>query len=802
VVFEKKLVEVELKIKVMKAKRIWLTVSLLLAVVATMGQTQLGSVKTRGRMVGGRHVRGTGLPGATITVKGRTAIGVKNVNGSFSFPIPDRQFVVQSVQKKDYQLVDADAAPKTYKYSADTLYFVMETQEQLRSDQLAAERKIRRNLQRQLQEREDEIEALEASAAEKDSLLRILYEQQGDNERLIADMARRYATLDYDQLDAFYQQVSYFIEEGQLTRADSMLRSRGDLNAQVQAILRQGEAVEAQRQQLEQAEAVYNADVDEAALRCYGFYETFFAQHQNDSAAYYLELRAQLDTTAIAWQNDVAKFLLDYTADYQKAQHHFERTLRQVVAVCGEISSEAVGATSNLALCYSRQGDYHKAIDYNLKALNILLQQPDCLQGQLATTYGNLGATYLRLGQYDLSLDYLQKALEIERAVYGEESSDVATTLSNMGNLLARKGDFDGAGDYLAKSLALREKQLAPDDPGLALAYANMGAFLADTDKDYDLALEYMSKALSIQEKVYGEMHPQVANTCNNIGKAFKKMHKPDKAREYISRALDIRLNAFGKNHPEVAGSYYSLGLISRDAGDNAKALECFQQALAIVEKTQGADHSDVGNLNMELATIYLRQHDYAQSRECVRRALVNTEHRFGPEHARLVTLLSRLGNLSLRLNDFGPAVSYYERALAISQKTLGADHKKTQETSEQLETARQCVISTDPQAMQEHAFIATVDDGDVAARGQGLEGEYIVLQMNEWTIDGDASLFIVLNGLSSTSRDVVLLKDGVVTRHQYEKSFGLTYSLKQVGRARKQQFIDAYHSWKQSAGR
>ena len=60
-----------------------------------------------------------------------------------------------------------------------------------------------------------------------------LYDDQQNNDKLIADMAKRYSTLDYDQLDEFYRQVSYFIENGELTRADSLLRTRGDINVQV-----------------------------------------------------------------------------------------------------------------------------------------------------------------------------------------------------------------------------------------------------------------------------------------------------------------------------------------------------------------------------------------------------------------------------------------------------------------------------------------------------------------------------------------------------------------------------------------
>jgi hypothetical protein len=233
-------------------KTIWLAVCLLMA-ITVQAQTQQGIVKTRGRMVNGVLQPGKGLAGATVNLAGRQPVVSKGTGGNFAFPVTGQKFRIDKVQKQGYQLVD-DGACTEYKYSENPLRLVMETPGQQQEDLLAAERKIRRNLQCQLQLREDEIDALKVSQQEKDSLLRVLYQQQGDNEKLIADMAKRFSTLDYDQLDDFYRQVSWFIENGELTRADSLLRTRGDINAQVQHIIQQGQTIHEQKEQIQTAE--------------------------------------------------------------------------------------------------------------------------------------------------------------------------------------------------------------------------------------------------------------------------------------------------------------------------------------------------------------------------------------------------------------------------------------------------------------------------------------------------------------------------------------------------------------------
>ena len=99
---------------------------------------QYGCVKTRGRMVNGQHIAGQGLPGTVVDIQGRSNIGVKNSNGAFSFPIVGKQFYVKSVTKKDYVLLDADAVAKTYTHTEDTIFFVMETPEQIFQDRIEA----------------------------------------------------------------------------------------------------------------------------------------------------------------------------------------------------------------------------------------------------------------------------------------------------------------------------------------------------------------------------------------------------------------------------------------------------------------------------------------------------------------------------------------------------------------------------------------------------------------------------------------------------------------------------------------
>ena len=218
-------------------KKLILLSTLILLGFALPAQTQQGYVKTKGRMVNGKLVPGQGLKGATVSIQGRTSVSVQNHNGSFSFPIPSKSFIIKSVTKNGYKLVDADIIGQPFHYSNNPIYLVMETPEKQLQDQLDTERKIRHTLQQQLQQRENQIEALKEQQVitinEYNEAREKLYKEIDKNNLLVKDMAKRYALIDYDQLDEFYQQVAYLIDNGELSKADSLLKTRGNINKQI-----------------------------------------------------------------------------------------------------------------------------------------------------------------------------------------------------------------------------------------------------------------------------------------------------------------------------------------------------------------------------------------------------------------------------------------------------------------------------------------------------------------------------------------------------------------------------------------
>ncbi|MCH5328808.1 MAG: hypothetical protein J1E02_07285, partial [Coprobacter sp.] len=196
------------------------------------GQTkQSGYVKTRGRLADdGRLLPGERLAGASVILKGGNST-VSGADGSFTLTLSGSTYILQNVRKQGYEICDPEILARQYTHSANPHILILETPARKLEEKLAAERKIRRTLQRTLAEREEELESLRAqhrlTRDEYNAALQQLYAAQRNDEQLIGEMAARYSRIDYDQLDDYRRQLSLFIREGELRRADSLLNSRG-----------------------------------------------------------------------------------------------------------------------------------------------------------------------------------------------------------------------------------------------------------------------------------------------------------------------------------------------------------------------------------------------------------------------------------------------------------------------------------------------------------------------------------------------------------------------------------------------
>lgn len=396
----------------MRYFRFVITILVTIISLSVYGQTQRGYVKTKGQMVNGKHVPGQGLTGASVDIQGGNSYNVQNKDGSFSFPIPSQTFVIKSVLKKDYQLIDVDALKKSYHYSKNPLYLVMEKPEQQKQDLLESERKIRRTLQQQLQKREDELDALKEehkiTIEEYQEALQQLYASQEKNEKFISNIAKEYAQLDFDQMTDINRRIHDAISNGRLVEADSLINSKGDIYRRIAKLNQHHDANVRVRNDLEKSEMLEQSNRMEIAEDCYCKYEVFIQSNRVDSALCYLKMRADLDSTNIQWAWDYAQ-LCDGQKNYIESREYYERALLLTENIVDKDSKEyignIIGIKNSLASVYHGEHEDEKSEILYLELLRYLKElsskTTENYDDNIAMVKGNLSILYMDTQRYE-----------------------------------------------------------------------------------------------------------------------------------------------------------------------------------------------------------------------------------------------------------------------------------------------------------------------------------------------------------------------------------------------------------------
>jgi len=621
----------------------------LLICVTAYSQTQQGYVKAKGRMnASGEVIPGTRLPDATVQPKDRQAV-VSKSNGTFSFPVTNGSYALQNVFKQGYILTDPEVLSRQYAYSSNPLVLVLERPEEQLEDKLLAERKIRRTLQRQLQDKEDELEALKATKQleeeEYRQTLQKLYADQENNEALISGMADRYSKLDFDALDDFNQQISRLILDGKLSEADSLLNSKGDIRERAGALKRHQEAnaqeeqhLKRRQKKLEKSKALTQKELEDLAQDCYSKFEIFKMRHQNDSAAYYLGLRSELDSTNVDYLFELGDFIKEYFAHYDNAQKYYESA--SVIAKSNDpTGKDFITSLVCIASVHRDKGELALAQERLEYALNLSRQFFGEQDLQTARIYSDIGVGYYLLSQYDLAIEYFQKDLDISMIHLGETHKDIGASYSNLARVHYAKGDYSSALELGDKAIAIDKLNYGENDPHLATDYSNQGLVfkkMGDYTKDssyYTKALELYSKALDIRLEWYGRIHPDVAIVYNNIGGVYKSLGDYDKALEYHLKDLEISERILGPEHPDVATSINNIGVVYKQKGEFEQALAYYQLALQIRKKV------------------------------------------FPEESTQVADVYTNMGSLFYSMGENEKALQYYEEAYAVFLKLIGPEH-------------------------------------------------------------------------------------------------------------------------------
>ncbi|MGE5342715.1 MAG: tetratricopeptide repeat protein [Candidatus Omnitrophota bacterium] len=206
---------------------------------------------------------------------------------------------------------------------------------------------------------------------------------------------------------------------------------------------------------------------------------------------------------------------------------------------------------NNLSAIYKYIGQLDRALEFQLKALDIRKVLLDSQHPDLATSYNNISLIYSDLDQLDRALEFQSKALSIFEEVLDNQHPLLASSYNNISTIYKNLGQLDRALEFQLKALDIRKALFDPQHPDLAMSYNNISMIYQDMGQ-LDRALEFQLKAIDILEAVLDRQHPSLATLYNNISMIYQGMGKLDDALLFAEKAVTILQTLFPDGHPNL----------------------------------------------------------------------------------------------------------------------------------------------------------------------------------------------------------------------------------------------------------
>ena len=511
--------------------RILLFVMTCLTALNSLAVTQEGHVRTIARP----GMSGTPVEGAVIRLQGSHNRVASRSNGDFSLLLHDLQngqaYTIASIVKSGYEPAEQELIGKRLPCSDQVpLEILLVSKLQLMQEREEIETKARENVEIYYQARIDSLEQLLAAhrITEKEmQAQRQRLERQYENfEPLLQAMSDVLARTDYARMDSLTTLMQQAIENGNPEEAERLLLEKGSI-AQRETVLREwGKNIAALQQEVDRNQDAYVRQKRQLEDDCYRMYAAFLTRFANDSAGYYIQKRAALDTMNVDYQLQAGQFVMSIMADYALARMYYERAYRIAEVQYGELSGQMATTCNELGLIAKKQRDLESALTWYTRSLNIREKLRGKNSLATAEALNNLGELHRAQKDLKKAMECHKRALKIREKEAGRQSLATAESMNNIAGILFQQQQYSRAQklflevmDIYASSSGVQQSRIAANYNNLAGTYFMLA--------DYASAARYFDSAVEIYRRVLGENHPLTRNAVNNRELCRQKTQKP-----------------------------------------------------------------------------------------------------------------------------------------------------------------------------------------------------------------------------------------------------------------------------------
>ncbi|CAB9510300.1 Hydra magnipapillata [Seminavis robusta] len=206
--------------------------------------------------------------------------------------------------------------------------------------------------------------------------------------------------------------------------------------------------------------------------------------------------------------------------------------------------------------------------------------------------------------------------------------------------------------------------------PDTAFGYAT----LASLQEDPSEAVGMLNRCLEIQESLLGEKHPAVADTCDQIGDALRRMGILERSLEFYERSLKIHQEKVDCHLP-VARLYAKLGIVSLALGNGRDVVRHHARSIASLKDAPVKRDQAFLSIYDEAGKEMLRERDFDNAVALYRQALSIRKVMCGQLDPDIAIAHEGIGFALFSKGDYIGALREYQKSLSIRETTLEEDH-------------------------------------------------------------------------------------------------------------------------------
>lgn len=280
---------------------------------------------------------------------------------------------------------------------------------------------------------------------------------------------------------------------------------------------------------------------------------------------------------------------------YEDALIKCKEWLEYSILAFGEKNIRVAYPLRKVGSVYGNLQNYHLARDFTEKSIEILKENPNKTELELARTLYSLGVACLNHGRPHQAEDAWRQSMHILENMNLKNTELYSNNLSSLGLIYTHYGQYEKAEDILKKAISISEGLYGIDDPRVVPALSNLRK-LYNILGQYDHALSVTQRAIDIREKHLGSKRGLTIILYASLASIYGTLGRVQEALALYKRILPLLEGVYGKEHPYLIPMIMNYASLLCEHGNHISANELFKKSDLVWKKqsNRNLDSQDV----------------------------------------------------------------------------------------------------------------------------------------------------------------------------------------------------------------